>query len=155
MTRDEFFALPVALQIQVLFDCLGHVPQFLAQFAMTEAPQVVWAPKYDCRIRRKDGCSWASEHDLQGLRFWLQKAEDGAASGSQWAEKDRKQAAALTRFAAWREQNPGAQWTGVRGDDAVTAAPPSSRPTVYPMASRRQAEPQPQDEPADDDRMPF
>lgn len=155
MTRDELESLPLAMQVRVLLDLALEDPGLRERLAIAEAPRIEFAPKYDCRIRRKDGICWASEYDLQGLRFWLQKAEDGAASGSQWAEKDRKQAAALTRFAAWREQNPGAQWTGVRGDDAVTAAPPSSRPTVYPMASRRQAEPQPQDEPADDDRMPF
>lgn len=147
MTRDEFSALPAALQVQVLLDCLEHVPHFPARFAAAPTPRVEFPPKYDARIRRAGGICWASECDLEGVNYWLKRAEEGAASGSEFAEKDRKQAVALAKFRAWREQNPGVQWTGVRGDETVTAAPPSSRPTVYPVASRRNDPPPPAERP--------
>lgn len=167
MTRDELFALPLGMQVRCLLTVLqDSSPEFCERLDRYQAPRAEYPPKYDTRIHRRDGHMWASECDVAGLRFWHERKVQAADSGGEWAEKDRKAADALGKFIAWREQNPGVAWQGIRGDEAVTAALPSGRPTVYPRAQRGERTPaeRPQGTPGydgtygsgdEDDQIPF
>ncbi len=160
MTKDEFLSLPSGMAMRILFDLLG--PEAQRRLYEIEKPRVPFAPKYDRAIFRKDGVQYASESNLENLRYWHARAAEGAAKpNSQYAEKDQKQAAELEKWIAWRECSPDAIWSGTRGNDQVTAAPPSGKPMVYQRSGVRQAPP-PQDTggfdddyPDDGDRIPF
>jgi hypothetical protein len=141
MTREEFLALPVTVQVRLLVEVLGVGKQL----AGIDAPKPPRSPKYDMRISRKGGYQWASETDLEGLRFWLHRFESNAKEGGQYAEKDGKRAEKLTYWVSWREAYPDAVWTGQRNDDVCTASRPTSKPTVHEWEERR-------DKPLRDDR---
>ena len=130
MTRDEFVSLPAVVALRVLYDCLDE--ETVKALDAKEKPKLPLPPKYDRSIYRRDGVQWASETDSEGLRFWHKRAADSAAGGGQYAEKDAKHAAALTKWIEWRECFPDAVWSGERGDVQTTARGPSSKPTVYP-----------------------
>lgn len=145
MTREEFLSLPPAVAMRVLIDCLDENAH--AALKRAEKPKLPLPPKYDEAIYRQGGVQWASETDLEGLRFWQLRAQNSARKGGEWAEKDQKKADALTRWITWRECYPGASWSGERNRAAVTAPAPSSRPAVHPRTGgQRQAAPPPEDD---------
>lgn len=158
MSPEEFFALPPAIALRVLYDCLDEAT--VAAIRDKAKPKLPLPPKYDQAIYRRDGVQWASETDLEGLLYWRKKSSESAAGGGQYADNDRKRAEALARWIAWRECYPEAAWSGERNRDNVTAEPPSSKPAVYPRTGggQRRAPPEPDDGfgpmPADDD-IPF
>ncbi len=137
MTRDEFLSLPGGIAMRLLFDALPEDVKTRALSA--EKPRIPFSPKYDLKIFRKDGFQWASETNLESLRYWHDKAAQSAAGGGQYAEKDKKKADNLQRWIAWRECFPDAAWSGERDRAQVTAQQPSGKPMVY--SSQRNAAP--------------
>jgi hypothetical protein len=101
MTREQFMALPQALQIRLLFDALDEETSraLLAQ----EAPAIPKPPRYDMAIYRSGGNSWASEHSLEGLIWWRNRYQQGANGGGQYADQDKKRVGHLDKWIAWRE----------------------------------------------------
>jgi hypothetical protein len=142
VTRDEFLALPPSLALGVLLDVF---PSMVAKLANVEAPKVPRPPKYDFAIYRKDGIQWASETDVEGLRFWRDRYRESAEGGGQYADKDAKRMKALGFWIAWRICEPSTTWSGERQERHVTARPPSGKPEVYPRDAR----------PADQDSRPV
>lgn len=139
MTKDEFCALPIKTALGLLWDYCRLDEELAAMPAPTPPPpprSSASAPRYDRRIPRKDGVTYASEYDLEGLRYWHGRASAGAVVSGPYQEADRKQAEALAYWITYREAEPAAVWTGLRGDDVVTAAAPSNKPTVYPRDAR-------------------
>ncbi len=130
MTKEAFLQLPAAVAIRVLFDCLDE--DTVKAIGNAEAPAAPRSPKYDQAIYRKEGVMYASETDLSGLLFWHARAVTSAASGGQYADKDKKNAESLARWIAWREWYPDAVWSGERNREAVVAKAPSAKPIVYP-----------------------
>src|SRR5687768_9894209 len=128
MTRDEFFQLPAALAVRVIFDCLDE--ETVRAIEGTEAPKRPLPPKYDQIIYRREGAMWASECDQSGLEFWHRRASES--SDPKYKESDAKKASSLARWMAWREWYPDAVWSGERNREPVVAKPPSAKPTVYP-----------------------
>lgn len=154
MERSDFFALPPAIAIRVLFDCLG--PSVLDAIEKKEKPVEPRTPKFDRAIYRKEGVMWASETSFEGLVYWHKRAAGSAASGSAYAEKDKKQAEELQRWIAWREWYPEAIWSGERNREAVVAKPPSAKPAVYPRSGDNRPPPPPPDDLVNsDDTIPF
>lgn len=150
MDRATFAALPVGVALGLLFDANPGL-------AAMQAPELVKPPRYDRRVYRKGGFVWASEMLCADLIWWREKKRESAASGSQYAEKDAKEAEALSKFVAWREQSPSEPWSGTRGNEDVTAAPPSKFPRLNENTGRRNAPP-PDEIPADGtdgDGIPF
>lgn len=130
MTKEEFCKLPPAVALRIVWDILSVCNS--EELASVPAPRVAGAPKFDTRIARKGGMvQWASETDLEGLRFWKQRA-DQPASDPKYAEKNAKQAKALEYWIAYREVDPMTPWMGERDRAQVAAKPPSSKPTTYP-----------------------
>jgi len=155
MFRSDFDALPVAVKVKLLADLAFERDAF----AMKEAPKVPRPPKWDARIRRKDGYQWASETDLSSLIFWHGRAQEGAEKGGEYAERDAKQAKTLSYWISYREAFPDDAWTGERNDAVVTARPPSRSPKIHPWGARQKPDPRPSlsdntggadDEPEDD-----
>jgi hypothetical protein len=132
MTRDEFNALPVATQVRLLVEVL----KLGDKLAALEVPKVPRSPKFDMRISRKGGYQWASETDLEGLRWWMNRFTTSAADGGQYAEKDQKRADKLAYWVGWREAYPDAVWTGQRNDDVCTASAPAGKPRVHEWEPR-------------------
>jgi hypothetical protein len=125
MTPDEFFSLPVSLQIRRIVEAY---PQVAAKAMAGDAPKPMRAPKYDTRIRRKDGFMWASECDKSTLAFWCGRAKSGG--DPKYADKNAKEAKALEFFMQYRDWFPSERWVGERNRQQVTADPPSSKPTI-------------------------
>jgi hypothetical protein len=130
MTRDEFVSLPIGVALGVLWDLAG------AKLGTMPTPDVPRPPKYDSAIYRKDGVSWASEYDVEGLRFW--HAKKAQSSDPKYAEKDAKAAKALSYWIAYRIADPHTPWTGERNRETITAKAPSAKPTVYPRDGQRE-----------------
>lgn len=142
MKLDEFFSLPPGIAIRLLFEQLDAATReaVLAQ----SAPKPPLPPKFDQAIFRSGGIQWASETDLEGLRFWHSKALQPP-SDPKYAESNRKRAESLARWIAWREWFPDATWSGERDRKHGVARGPTSKPKLYPKqggSSRRQAAPQ-------------
>lgn len=155
MTKEELFGLPPAMALRLIF---AELPPDLQECILgQEKPKLPFSPKYDMKIYRKDGFQWASETALDGLQYWHQKATQSAASGGQYAEKDKKKADNLQRWIAWRECFPDAAWSGERDHDAVTAPTPSSKPMVYAHSARAAASSAsaPSSDHDNDDSIPF
>lgn len=133
MTRDEFEALPAAMRVRVLAQVVLDRKQ-LAEIKVSKQPL---PPKFDSKIFRQGGFQWASETSIEGLRFWHKRAKEGATKGGEYAEKDRKNAADLERWIAWREWFPESAWQGERNRAPVTAAPPADKPRVHQHEARR------------------
>src|SRR5690348_7619514 len=100
MTPEEFFALPVSIQVRRIVEAF---PKVAEQAMAGEAPRSPRPPKYDTRIRRKDGFIWASECDSSSLRFWLGRTQGG---DPKYAEKNAKDSKALSYFLEWRSWFP-------------------------------------------------
>jgi hypothetical protein len=132
MTPEEFYNLPVALQLRRLIEAY---PQMAAKVMAGEAPRSPKPPKYDSRIRRKGGFMWASDCDAESLRFWCKRAHQPA-SKPEFAEKNAKEAKALDYFLEWRSWFPSERWSGERNRQQVTGDAPSSKPRVYEWEPR-------------------
>lgn len=130
MDRASFLALPLPVQIRLLFDALDE--ETSAALLRQEAPKIPLPPKYDLAIYRSGGNMWASETATEGLVYWRNKYKAGAAGGGQYAERDAKRVTNIDKWIAWRECFPSECWGGKRGDEDVLAKPPSTKPTVYP-----------------------
>jgi hypothetical protein len=139
MTREEFIGLPASVALGILWDTS---PALAAKLADIEAPKPARSPKYDAIIYRRDGIQWASETDVEGLRWWHQRYTESANGGGQYADKDAKRAKALDFWIAWRLAEPQTRWQGERNNAVVTAQPPSGKPTVYPRDQQGGQEPQ-------------
>lgn len=147
MTAEEFFALPPAIALRVLFDSLDE--ETTASLLAREKPEEPRRPKYDAQLHGKAGFAWASETDLRGLRWFHNRSVEAAArEGNEWATREAKTAANLAKWIAWREWYPDAVWSGVRGDEECVAAPPCAKPKVHPRRSNGQRK---QQAPAEDD----
>ncbi len=140
MTPEEFLALPPSLALRVLLEVAPGLVEKLKPIAVPKVPR---PPRYDFPIRRKDGTQWASETNIEGLTFWRDLYQKGAAKGGQYAAKDAKRAKQLDAFIAWRKADATSPWCGERNDEQITARPPSSYPRVYPRQEQSSA-------PADD-----
>jgi len=150
MTKEEICALPAATAIGLLYECVVNGRELESM----EAPRPPQSPKFDHRIRRKDGCQWASETDLEGLRFWHNRAIQPG--DPKWADKNEKEARSLLFFIKWREANPNALWQGERNHEQFTAKPASSKPTVHSWEPRASdTDPAPAGEPEYDSELPF
>ena len=149
MTREEFTALPLAIALGMIWDALvdGDSLRHIS------APEMPMAPKYDRKIFCRDGYYWASETTLRDLQYHHRRAAEGV-DDERWGEQNRKTAAALDRWIAWRTVSPAETWSGVRGQDDVTAAAPRAKPHIYPRdytGSGTTAQPrQPAAEPSED-----
>jgi hypothetical protein len=157
--REDFIGLPSALALALIWD---NAPSLRAALEDKLVPTRPRPPKYDDVIYRKEGSQFASETDVEGLRYWQLRFTEGAAKGGQYAEKDQKRANALGHWITYRLVEPNAQWSGLRFGEQVTAAPPSSRPTVYAKQERAAGDAPPKRErkfedepPVDDDDIPF
>jgi hypothetical protein len=131
MTKDEFCALPFAICLALLYDAnpsLSHMA----------VPSFARPPRYDNRLYRKGGFVWMSEMLLNDLQWWRNKKQESVDSGGEYAEKDAKSIKALDAFIAWRTIAPTEAWSGTRGEDRVTAAPPSKSPVVNESGPKRQ-----------------
>jgi hypothetical protein len=130
VTESDFLSLPAPVALRLLFDALdeGTRAAVLAQ----PKPKLLLPPKYDQVIYRSGGVQWASETDLEGLRFWHGKALEDIEKGGEWLEKNKKRADTLARWIAWREQFPDTTWSGERDKDHGVARGPSAKPKVYP-----------------------
>jgi hypothetical protein len=130
MTREEFAALPAPIALGLLYDIAA------ARLASVEAPQVPRAPKFDSRVSRKGGMfTWASEMLCADLEFWRKRNAD-ASSDPKYAEKNAKQAKALSYWVAYRTACPSDVWTGERDRQKVRAEPPSREPRLHAWESR-------------------
>lgn len=124
MTKDEFCKLPIGLMLGLLWDNAN----LAARFADIEAPRAPLPPKFDSRIRRKEGFQWASETDLAGLLFWHGRASNS--TDEKYREKNEKEAKGLQYWIDYRRAEPSAPWSGERNREQVSAAPPSAKPRV-------------------------
>jgi hypothetical protein len=131
MTREEFASLPPMLALGLIYDIAG--PK-LREMRM---PKVPLPPRYDGRLSRGSmGFWWMSEMDLSSLEWWERKKRESAEGGGQYAERNRKGAATLQAWIAWRKLFPSEVWSGTRGEERATAAPPSREPVVRPWPKR-------------------
>jgi hypothetical protein len=121
MDKSTFTTLPLALALAALYDA---VPA-LASAPTVQAPQ---SPKFDQRIRVKNGYCYASECSVDQLQYHIGRA---AGSDARYEERDAKLRKSLGFFVTWRSANPSECWRGERFHELVTAKPPSSRPDVH------------------------
>ncbi len=145
MTKDEWLALPDAARWAALYDLAraklsalpspaggarerSSAPARNTNSARASDPR---APRFDVRIPRREGFQWASETELASLEWWATKKRERAEEGGRYADKDRKLVTELERFIEWRRVAPGARWSGTRGEQTVTALPPSREPEVH------------------------
>lgn len=135
MNRSEFCSLPPSVALGLIWDQCN----LDASLGYVEAPKPARPPRFDSAIYRRDGITWASEYDAEGLRYWRDKNAAGAENGGEYAEKNAKAAKALGYFLEWREQNPTAIWTGERNREQVTARAPMAKPEVYPRTGAPRA----------------
>ena len=156
MTPEEFLALPPAVALRILLESLDEETR--GTVLSRDKPKLPLPPKFDQMIFRREGVVYASETDLEGLRFWHKKSAESAAGGGQYAEKDAKRRDSLARWIAWREVYPEAVWSGERDRVALVAKAPSSKPTVYPRLANGQRSaptPPPQEDIDPDAEVPF
>lgn len=136
MTKDELLSLPPSVAIGLIWDASANLQKAIGAI---EKPRGPLPPKFDRRIYRNGGFVWASESSLESLTYWLGKKREGAASGSQWAEKDAKEAEQLGRWVAYRTWFPHDPWTGTRGNsEGVRAAAPSKSPRLHSTEPREE-----------------
>jgi hypothetical protein len=153
MTPEELLSLPVAMQVRILIECLNE--DTMRNLRSKAKPKPPLPPKYDQVIFRSGGVMYASECDLESLRYW--RAKYAQSSDPQYAERDQKRAEALARWITWRECFPDATWSGERDRASVVAKPPSSKPMVYPRngGGNRPPPPPEEDLSASDDDIPW
>jgi hypothetical protein len=129
LERDSFLSLPPAVALRVLFDSLDE--ETVRAIGNAEKPAEPRRPKFDRRIFRQGGVQYASETDLEGLRFWHAKSLEPP-SDPKYTDANRKQAEELARWIAWREWYPDAVWSGERDGKQGLAKPPSAKPALHP-----------------------
>ena len=153
MDRAAFLALPVSVQVRILFDSLDEETARI--IANTEAPVLPKPPKYDQMIFRQGGVMYASECDAESLRFWHKRSVDGFAD-PKYGESNKKRAEALGRWLSYREVFPDAVWSGERDREPVVAKAPSAKPMVYARGNGRRApNPPPAEDINPDSEIPF
>lgn len=145
MDRDAFLQLPPTIALRVLFDCLDE--ETVRAIGNVEKLSPPRPPKYDQMIFRQGGVMYASECDIEGLRFWYKRSTDGGGD-PKYADSNKRRADALARFIAWREWYPDAAWTGERDRAHVVARPPSAKPRVYQRQATNGTPKQPNSAPA-------
>lgn len=129
MTPEELSQQPWPVACKIL---MGMLPKSMTdKLALVEVPEPVRVPRYDRKVYRKGGHQWASETDLDGLKFWAGRAEESLADGGQYAQQNQKQFDELNRWIAFREVYPTDAITITRGEDSVTAKAPSYKPEVW------------------------
>lgn len=155
MTREEFVALPAPLALGLVYDMAR------AKLEPMDAPRAARPPKYDDRFPKKKGFFvWCSELDLNSLEWWRGKKAESVAAGTEWAEKDAKWVAKLDKWIEWRRLFPYEPWSGTRGEDRASGAPPSRDPKLYPWGERsaggngQRQQSKPQTSPENDGREP-
>jgi hypothetical protein len=149
MTDDELLSLPPGVVLRILLNCLDE--DTVGEIRRQPMPEIPRAAKYDAAIYVSGGIKWASECDLENLRYFRNRSAASAASGGEWADKDLKRVANLEKWIAWRSFFPDAIWSGERNNEATVAAPPSAKPRVYPRTGGAARKPPPQQEaPAED-----
>lgn len=163
MNKDEFTSLPAPTALGVIFDMLA------ATLAHVDRPQIPRPPKYDDRFPKKKGFYvWVSEMTLDDLTWWRGKKAESAAGGGEWAAKDAKWLTKFDKWIEWRRLFPYETWSGTRGEDRATGAPPSRDAALHAWAPRNEP-PAPKASPPnggggysnadyappDDDEIPF
>jgi hypothetical protein len=136
VTRDEFASLPPRVALELIYDMarpkLINVPR----------PDIPKPPLYDGKQSKgKDGFVWMSEMLLRDLEWWRatrQKSVEDP-NRAQYAEQNAKAVATLDKWIAWRTLYPSDVWSGKRGDDRVTASPPSRDPKLQAWGPRNDA----------------
>ena len=135
MTRDEFISLPLRVALGVLYDAM---PKRLGELPAPELPR---SPKYDGRIPKGEkSFVWMSEMDLPSLVWWEKKKTEAAEKGDRFAEQNRKGAITLAKWIEWRRCFPRSPWEGTRGEERVTAQPPSKNPEQHPWQDKPRKE---------------
>lgn len=99
-------------------------------------PVVPRSPRYDGRLGRKGGFCWMSEMTLESLIYWENAKRTSADEGGQYADQNRRTADTLAKWIEWRSIAPDAVWSGTRGEDRATAAPPSREPKLNAWQQR-------------------
>jgi hypothetical protein len=136
VTKEEFCGLPLSVALGIMYDVAPD------RFAKVPKPDVARPPKFDGRVSRKGGMfTWASEMLLADLEFWQKRNAAGASDGSQYAEKNAKNAKMLSYWVAYRQAFPAEQWSGERNRTRVTANAPSRDPEQHAWESRGDAPP--------------
>lgn len=130
MTKEQFLALPPIVALGLVYDMAA------AKLSPMPLPEYAKPPRYDGRLSKKGGFVWMSEMTLDDLTWWEAKKRESSAAGTQYSEKDGKSADTLAKWIAWRRIEPTAIWSGTRGDDRATAAPPSRDPVVHKWGPR-------------------
>ena len=126
MTKDEWLALAPSQALGILYDLDNRI-------SSVAAPQPIRPPKFDSRIPKKGGLfCWASEMTVSDLVWWLRRYQEGAARGGEYAEKDSKNAKAISYWVAYRQAFPFDAWSGERDRMKVQAAAPSRDPAQHP-----------------------
>ena len=156
MTRDEFLSLPSTVALRILYDCLDEATvQALEQ---KEKPKLPLPPKYDAPIYRSGGTQFASETDIEGLRFWHGKALEPPRD-PKYIEANKKRASELERWIRYRECFPDAVWSGERFREQVVAAAPSAKPMIHAKRANggggRAPAPPPDDTINEESDIPF
>lgn len=131
MTEDEFVNLPLRLALRVIWAAAS------SRLRDMPAPEVPRPPRYDGKLGRKGGFVWMSEITLESLEWWHDQKSKGADEGGQYAEQNRKTAAALDKWIEWRRLFPNEIWCGTRGEDRATAAAPSREPQLHAWTNSR------------------
>jgi hypothetical protein len=142
LTREQFLALPTAEQLWELY--MEQTTEREAPAAKPAQPAAGKphhsAPRYDGQIARKGGMAvWMSEMLLEDLRYWHDR--NANSTDEKYGEKNRQQAKVLSYWLKYREVAPLERWTGLRGDDVVTALAPSRDPEEHVWAKRGDAKP--------------
>ena len=144
MTPEDLFALPPGIGLRLIFEALDEKTR--AAVLSKPALKAPLPPKYDQAIFRSDGIQWASETDIEGLRYWHKKSLEN--TNEKYAEANRKRAESLARWITWREWFPDTAWSGERDGKPGVARPPSRKPKTYPRTNGGARKPPP---PAQDD----
>lgn len=107
-------------------------------------PHVPKPPLYDGRLGKgSEGFVWMSEMTLRDLEWWEAAKRKSADTENQWTERNRKKAATLAKWIEWRRLFPNECWSGKRGDERATAAPPSRDPKVQSWSDQPRKADQP------------
>lgn len=130
MNRDEFTSLPLRIALGIIYDIART--QRLVDMPRPDVPK---PPLYDGRLSRgEQGFVWMSEMTLRDLRWWRDAKQKSAADPdrAKYAEQARKSVAMLDKWIAWRADFPTELWSGKRGDDRATGAPPGRDARINP-----------------------
>lgn len=131
MTRDEFASLPLKIALGVLYDVAS------VRLQHCRKPDVPRPPLYDDRLGKGKGTFvWMSEMALGDLEWWANTKEANAAKGGDHADSNAKGAQKLRTWLVWRDVFPHETWSGKRGNERVTAKPPSRNPETHPWPAR-------------------